>query len=31
VVLDSQGNIYGTTTGCGTYPNQYGTVWEITQ
>lgn len=30
VVLDSQGNIYGTTTGCGTYPNQYGTVWEIT-
>jgi uncharacterized repeat protein (TIGR03803 family) len=31
VVLDSQGNIYGTTTGCGTYPNQYGTVWELTQ
>jgi uncharacterized repeat protein (TIGR03803 family) len=31
VVLDSHSNIYGTTTGCGTYPNQYGTVWEITQ
>ncbi len=30
VVLDSQGDIYGTTTGCGTYPNEYGTVWEIT-
>jgi uncharacterized repeat protein (TIGR03803 family) len=29
VVLDSAGNIYGTTTGCGTYPNQYGTIWEI--
>ena len=28
VVVDSQGNIYGTTTGCGTL---YGTVWEITQ
>lgn len=30
VALDSAGNIYGTTTGCGTYPDQYGTVWEIT-
>jgi uncharacterized repeat protein (TIGR03803 family) len=30
VVVDSQGNIYGTTTGCGQYPNQYGTIWEIT-
>lgn len=29
VVLDAAGNIYGTTTGCGTYPNQYGTVWKI--
>jgi uncharacterized repeat protein (TIGR03803 family) len=29
VVVDSQGNIYGTTTGCGQYPNQYGTIWEI--
>ena len=30
VLVDSQGDIFGTTTGCGTYPNQYGTVWEIT-
>jgi len=29
VVLDSQGNIYGTTTACGADEN--GTVWEMTQ
>jgi len=26
VVVDSQGNVYGTTTGCGT---EFGTVWKI--
>lgn len=30
VVLDSQGNIYGTTTACGGSPG-YGTVWMLTQ
>jgi uncharacterized repeat protein (TIGR03803 family) len=29
-VLDSEGNIYGTTTSCGASPG-YGTVWKLTQ
>jgi hypothetical protein len=28
--FDTQGNIYGTTTACGSYPSPYGVVWEIT-
>lgn len=29
-VLDSDGNIYGTTTSCGASPG-YGTIWELTR